>query len=304
MFVPEKVTSWIAEISKSKAYYEKQLFEDETQFYEYLSEINLDSSLDEDYEYINKNRDLIFNRIFELMLKKRDQFLVAVDKEMSLRNVLRIRIGFIFYFLFVNTLIFGFKESALFNITVYSLAEWIYVVLLDLLVFRWMYKIIKKKSFKYSYEVCDKDSQEYYQSYGKSVFGSNFLSEFDDSERGYKIQIFKDKASDDINSICVIQPIIELEDKLTIKIGFMGTSTDKKLKTNILNKMVEKVCLEQEKLKQDHPGLQVTIEITTRSIDAEFHNFLINFKEFKFAKYETNEFKLFRGFNKVTFTRE
>ena len=304
MFVPEKVTSWIAEISKSKAYYEKQLFEDETQFYEYLSEINLDSSLDEDYEYINKNRDLIFNRIFELMLKKRDQFLVAVDKEMSLRNVLRIRIGFIFYFLFTNTLIFGFKESALFNIAVYSLAEWIYVMLLDLLLYRWIYKSFKKKIFKYSYEVCDEDSQEYYQSYGKSVFGSNFLSEFDDSDRGYKIQIFKDKASDDINSICVIQPIIELEDKITIKIGFMGTSTDKKLKTNILNKMVEKVCLEQEKLKQDHPGLQVTIEITTRSIDAEFHNFLINFKEFKFAKYETNEFKLFRGFNKVTFTRE
>ena len=304
MFVPEKVTSWIDKFNRTKAYYEKQLFEDETQFYEYLSEINLDSSLDEDYEYINKNRDLIFNRIFELMLKKRDHFLVAVDKEMSLKNVLRIRIGFIFYFLFVNTLIFGFKESALFNIAVYSLAEWIYVMLLDLLVYRWMYKSLKKKIFKYSYEVSDEDSQEYYQSYGKSVFGSNFLSEFDDSGRGYKIQIFKDKASDDINSICVIQPIIELEDKITIKIGFMGTSTDKKLKTNILNKMVEKVCLEQEKLKQDHPGLQVTIEITTRPFDEEFHNFLINFKEFKFAKYETNEFKLFRGFNKVTFTRE
>jgi len=304
MFVPEKVTSWIAEISKSKAYYEKQLFEDETQFYEYLSEINLDSSLDEDYEYINKNRDLIFNRIFELMLKKRDQFLVTVEKETSWKNMMRMKLILFFYLLFVNTLIFIFRESALFNIAVYTLAEWIYVVLLDLLVFRWMYKIIKKKIFKYSYEVCDKDSQEYYKSYGKSVFGSNFLSEVDDSDRGYKIQIFKDKASDDINSICVIQPIIELEDKLTIKIGFMGTSTDKKLKTNILNKMVEKVCLEQEKLKQDHPGLQVTIEITTRSIDAEFHNFLINFKEFKFAKYETNEFKLFRGFNKKTYTRE
>ena len=304
MFVPEKVTSWIAEISKSKAYYEKQLFEDETQFYEYLSEINLDSSLDEDYEYINKNRDLIFNRIFELMLKKRDQFLVTVEKETSWKNMVRMKLILFFYLLFVNTLIFIFRESALFNIAVYTLGEWIYVMLLDLLVFRWMYKIIKKKSFKYSYEVCDKDSQEYYKSYGKSVFGSNFLSEFDDSDRGYKIQIFKDKASDDINSICVIQPIIELEDKLTIKIGFMGTSTDKKLKTNILNKMVEKVCLEQEKLKQDHPGLQVTIEITTRPFEEEFYKFLINFKEFKFAKNETNEFTLFQQFDKKTYTRE
>ena len=304
MFVPEKVTSWMDKFNRTKAYYEKQLFEDETQFYEYLSEINLDSSLDEDYEYINKNRDLIFNRIFELMLKKRDHFLVAVDKDLSWKNIVRVKLLLFLYFLFTNSILFCFRESALFNIAVYSLAEWIYVMLLDLLLYRWMYKSLKKKKFKYSYEVCDKDSQEYYQSYGKSVFGSNFLSEFDDSGRGYKIQIFKDKASDDINSICVIQPIIELEDKITIKIGFMGTSTDKKLKTNILNKMVEKVCLEQEKLKQDHPGLQVTIEITTRPFDAEFHNFLINFKEFKFAKYETNEFKLFKEFDKKTYTRE
>lgn len=304
MFSPEKIKSWVSELLKTKAYYEKQIFKDETQFYEYITEINLDSNNDDDYEYIQKNRDLIFNSLFELKLKKRDECLINVQKAHSIRNIVRTRLAFFLYFLLVNTFIFFSSASAVYKIIVYSFVDVIYVTLVDVVLYHIFTKYVVRKIMRILYEAYDKDSQEYYQSRGADVFGMNFLSDYDDSQKGYKIQIFKDKESGIINSMCVTQPIIESDDKMTIRIGFMGTSTDKKLKINIMNKMISKVCLEQDKLKQDHPGLKVNVEIVSRLLDTGMLTFLGRCKDFKFEKYLENEYKIFKGVNKCLYKRE
>lgn len=304
MIVPEKLVSWFSELTKNKAYYQKQIFEEDTQFYEYISETNLDADIPEDYEYIDEHRDTIFNSIFDLMLAKRDSFLVGIENEFSMRNIFRIRLGFLFYFLFINTLVFSFGKSPVYNIIIFSLAETVYVSVIDIVMYRITYKYFAKKIMQYSYEVYDKDAKEYYDSYGKIVFGANFLSDYTESDKGYKIQIFKDKASDSINSVCVVKPIVEDEGQITMRIGFMGTSTDKKLRVNIFNKMVEKVLTEQQRLKQDYPGLRVSVKIVLRPIDRDLLLFLKKFKDFKFLRYETNEFKLCKGFEKVTFVKD
>lgn len=304
MLLPERIKAWISELFKTKAYYQKQIFEDETQFYEYISEIDLDSNNDDDNEYINKNRDLIFNTLFELKLKKRDECLVTVQNELSIRNIVRTRLAYFVYFIFFNTLIFYSSASVVYNVMVYSFCEVIYVTLIDVVVYQVLIKYLRKKILRSLYEAYDKDSQEYYQFLGADVFGSDFLCDSDKSKKGYKIQIFKDKESGIINSMCVTQPIIESDDNITIKIGFMGTSTDKKLKINIMNKMISKVCIEQDKLKQDHPGLKVNVEIVSRLLDTEMLTFLTRFKDFKFEKYLENEYKFLKGMNKCLYKRE
>ncbi|CAI8501545.1 unnamed protein product [Hanseniaspora opuntiae] len=304
MLAPEKIKSWVSELFKTKAYYENQIFEDETQFYEYITEINLDSNNVDDYEYIQKNRDLIFNSLFELKLKKRDECLVNVQNDLSVRAILRTRLGYFLYFMVVNTFIFFSSSSAVFKIIAYSFFEVIYVTIIDVFMYQILIKYVKRKLMRNLYEAYDKDSQEYYQSLGADVFGLKFLSDYDDSQKGYKIQIFKDKESGVINSMCVTQPIIESDDKMTIRIGFMGTSTEKKLKINIMNKMISKVCVEQDKLKQAHPGLQVNVEIVSRLLDTGMLNFLVKCKDFKFEKYVDNEYKLFTGVNKGLYKRE
>ncbi|OEJ84590.1 hypothetical protein AWRI3578_g2594 [Hanseniaspora opuntiae] len=304
MLAPEKIKSWVSELFKTKAYYENQIFEDETQFYEYIAEINLDSNNVDDYEYIQKNRDLIFNSLFELKLKKRDEFLVNYQKELSLRNIIRTHLAFLPYFMVTNAFIFFSSASVIYGVFVYSFLEVIYVTLVNVVLYQICFKYLKRKVIKKLYEAYDKDSQEYYQSRGTDVFGSNFLSDYDDSQKGYQIQIFKDKESGVVNSMCVTQPVIESDDKMTIRIGFMGTSTDRKLKINIMNKMISKVCLEQDKLKQDHPGLQVNVEIALRLLDTEMVTFLGRCKDFKFEKYVDGEDKLFKGLSKCLYKRE
>ena len=304
MLAPEKIKSWVSKLFKTKAYFENQIFEDETQFYEYITETNLDSNNDDDYEYIQKNRDLIFNSLFHLKLKKRDECLVNVQKDFSIRNLFRTRLAIYLYFMVVNTFTSFSSISAVYKIFAYSFFELIYVSIVDVVMYHILYKYLKRKLMRNLYEAYDRDSQEYYQSLGADVFGLKFLSDYDDSQKGYKIQIFKDKESGVINSMCVTQPIIESDDKMTIRIGFMGTSTDKKLKINIMNKMISKVCLEQDKLKQDHPGLQVNVEIALRLLDTEMVTFLGRCKDFKFEKYVDGEDKLFKGLSKCLYKRE
>ncbi|OBA25243.1 hypothetical protein HANVADRAFT_54038 [Hanseniaspora valbyensis NRRL Y-1626] len=88
-----------------------------------------------------------------------------------------------------------------------------------------------------------------------------------------------------------------------MSIGFMGTLTDKKLKYTILNKMVDTLDIEFNLLKDGNPDKKVQLEIVSRGIDTDILTFLVKYKGFKKDKVVSNDFKFYKGFNKIRYIK-
>lgn len=298
---------------KTKNYYSRQVMEEE-QFNEFIDCIQIDNDskiaiLDEN----NNLREKIFNLVCNIMIKKRDAFLTHVSREFSVRQYVRKSIIICIIVLILNTAIISFVHSFFrsknitfqFSLKValkLSFWEMIQFFIMDLIMYRFVYKKIKRRIDAYSYIECDNDIKEYYETEGENVYGKRFLSASDDNA-DLNIQIFKNKLSNELIGTCVLKPLVITEEKVVIPIGFIGTLSDDKLKFTILNKMVDTMIFDYELLKEAHVGKKVEIELITRYINFDLLRFLTTYKGFKLDKMITNDYKFYRGFNMFRFTK-
>ncbi|KAL6926929.1 hypothetical protein ACO0SA_004012 [Hanseniaspora valbyensis] len=314
--ITKKIIKNLQFVFRPKNYYHNLLISNDNQFNEYIECINYDIGKNNDDNgdlVLEDLRDKIFNLVCDIMIKKRDYFLIRIDKEFNLRNIVRIRIFFFLYFYILNMLIFYFLPNyegeystfleTLWDSLWFSIFETIYVLIIDIVFYRILYKSIRNRLNKYCYDIYDEDIKEYYDTRGESVFGAKFLTDFDGSDNEFKIQLFKDKVSSQLNSVCVLKPITVIDDKIIMSIGFMGTLTDKKLKYTILNKMVDTLDIEFNLLKDGNPDKKVQLEIVSRGIDTDILTFLVKYKGFKKDKVVSNDFKFYKGFNKIRYIK-
>ncbi|XBW36111.1 hypothetical protein QEN19_001687 [Hanseniaspora menglaensis] len=312
----ENIISKFQYIFKPSAYYDNLILKNDDQINEYLEFIHIDMK-DENSKRnslftLEELGDKIFNLVCTAMIKQRDSFLIHVDKELDIRNMLRIRCLLFFYFLSINTVVFllvskskkNFSAAAeLFKALCFSLIETLYMILIDLIFYRLIFKYLKKKLSAYCYEVCDQDIKDYYDTRGSNVFGTDFLTDFIKEDSAYNIQLFKDKSSSQLNSVCILKPIEVSDEEISMTIGFVGTLTDKKLKFTILDKMFENLESEFMLLKEGNPNKKVTLSVVLRGIETELIHFLVRYKGFKKECNVTNDFKWQPQFNKVKFVK-
>lgn len=307
-----KAQRLVQDTFKTKAYYSRQVMEDE-HLNEYIDCIQIDSDskiaiLDED----NNLREKIFHLVCNVMIKKRDAFLTEVSRAFSVKHYVRHSILIFIAVIIVNTTVFlvvhsFFKSKipVLFTLKqAFKMSFWemIEFFIMDLIMYRFSYKKVKRRLDAYSYIECDNDIKEYYETEGENIYGKRFLSASDDNA-DLNIQIFKNKLSNELIGACILKPLVITQEKVIIPIGFIGTLSDDKLKYTILNKMADTVIFDYDLLKEAHIGKKVEIELITRYINFDMLRFLTTCKGFKNDKMITNEYKFYKGFNKFRFTK-
>lgn len=301
---------------KPKSYYENLLISNDDQFNEYIECIYIDTTEDNgenDHLVLEELRDDIFNLVCSIIIKKRDSFLINLDQVFNLRNVIRIRILFFAYFLVVNMVVFylvpnnnGARSSFLESLRDsmwFSFVESVFVIVIDVVFYKFLYKSLRNRLNKYCYNIFDDDIKEYYDTRGESIFGRNFLTDVSDTDNGFKIQLFKDKLTSQMNSVCVLKPLTVSEEKIIMSIGFIGTLTDKKLKYTIFNKIIDTLEIELNLLKEAHINKQVEMEVICRGIDPDQINFLVKYKGFRRDRLVTHTFKFYKEFNKIRYVK-
>ena len=112
--ITKKIIKNLQFVFRPKNYYHNLLISNDNQFNEYIECINYDIGKNNDDNgdlVLEDLRDKIFNLVCDIMIKKRDYFLIRIDKEFNLRNIVRIRIFFFLYFYILNMLIFYFLPN-------------------------------------------------------------------------------------------------------------------------------------------------------------------------------------------------
>ena len=304
---------------KTKSYYNDLIISNQDVFNEYIECIEIDSK--NSVEIFDKEENLkekIFNLVCNIMIKKRDSFLILIKKEFDWKNFIKNNIYFAIWFSIVNFFSFSigylsthrdakFKEIFLRSAR-YNLEQCFYVMIIEFILYEVVIRRMKRKINQHAYDIYDEDIKEYYDTRGESVFGNDFfLSEnttINNNRNDFKIQVFKDKLSNQLNSVSIMKPLVESDDKIIMSIGFMGTLTDNKLMYTILDKMIDDIIMDYESLKENYVNKKIQLEFISRFIDTDLLSFLTNCKGFKVEKQLTHSSKYYKGFNKYRFVKK
>ncbi|OBA26581.1 hypothetical protein HANVADRAFT_53044 [Hanseniaspora valbyensis NRRL Y-1626] len=305
---------------KTKSYYNDLIISNQDVFSEYIECIEIDSK--NSLEIFNKEENLkekIFNLVCNIMIKKRDSLLIQIKKQFDWKNFIKKNILFSIFLSILGFFSYSFgylyakrdatfKEVFLASIR-YNLQQCCYFIVIEFILYEVIFRRLKRKVNQHAFDIYDEDIKEYYDTRGESVFGNDFfLSEntiTNNSNRNdFKIQVFKDKLSNQLNSVSIVKPLVESDDKIIMSIGFMGTLTDNKLMYTILDKMIDNIILDYELLKENYVNKSVELEFISRFIDSDLLNFLINCKGFKVDKQLTHSSKYYKGFNKFRFVKK
>ncbi|OBA26579.1 hypothetical protein HANVADRAFT_53042 [Hanseniaspora valbyensis NRRL Y-1626] len=316
----ENIKKQLQKQFKPQAYYKNLIISDQNYFNEYVECVQIDEkNAEQVFDQEENLKEKIFNLVCSIMIKKRDSLLIEIKKQFNFKSFIKksivmfILISTMNFFFFVFTYLFvyreaGFQEEFQEELK-YNLKLCVFLIVVDFISYEIVSRRIEKKFKKNSYELYDNDIREYYDTKGESVFGNNFfLSDDINSSNGinndFKIQIFKDKMSNQLNSVSIVKPLIERDDKIIMSIGFMGTLTDSKLMYTIFDKMIDNIIFDYELLKEACVDKKVELEFISRGIDNDLLNFLIKCKGFKNETQVTNSYKNFKGFNKFRYIKK
>ncbi|OBA26580.1 hypothetical protein HANVADRAFT_53043 [Hanseniaspora valbyensis NRRL Y-1626] len=320
MISPTEYIKKQSEKQMETEFYGKKIYmPDEKYFSEYIECIQIDKkNAAQIFDEKENLKEQISTVICNAMITRRDDWLIKTKKRFAFGNFTKSISSVIKCLAQLCTVakalsLYSEKFNAFIEKIVLAVYQCRFVniwSLIALVIFYYeiIYRKLKKTRVKYAYEVCDEDIKEYCDSRGESIFDRHFFLKSDsnssNTNNDFKIQIFKDKLSNQVNSVSIVKPLIESDDKVVMSIRFMGTLAENTLMYTILDKMINNIIFDFEILKEEYVNKSVELEFISRDYDDDLLEFLTECQGFEREEQVSHSYKFLKGFNKLRYVKK